>query len=51
MTWSTSNKKYATVDKKGTVTVNKKAGGKTVKITATATDGTGKKATITIKIK
>ena len=38
------------MDKNGVVTLNKKAGGKTVKITAEATDGSGKKATFTIKI-
>ena len=48
--WTTSNNKLATVDKNGVVTLNKKAGGKTVKITAEATDGSGKKATFTIKI-
>lgn len=50
VTWSTSNSKYATVDKNGTVAVNKKAGGKTVTITATAKDGSKKKASIKIKI-
>lgn len=50
VTWTTSNKKYATVDKNGVVTFNKKAAGKTVIITATATDGSGKKATFKIKI-
>lgn len=48
--WTTNNKKYATVNKNGVVTTNKKAGGKTVKITAQATDGSNKKATFTIKI-
>lgn len=48
--WTTNNKKLATVDKNGVVTLNKKAGGKTVKITAEATDGSKKKATFTIKI-
>lgn len=48
--WTTNNKKIATVDKNGVVTINKKAGGKTVKITAEATDGSKKKATFTIKI-
>ena len=48
--WTTSNKKYATVDKNGVVTFNKKAAGKTVTITAYATDGSGKKATFKIKI-
>ena len=48
--WITSNSKVATVDKNGVVTIKKKAGGKTVKITAEATDGSGKKATFTIKV-
>ena len=48
--WSSSNTKLATVDKNGKVkTVKGKEG--TVKITAKATDGSGKKATIKIKIK
>lgn len=51
LSWSSSNKKYATVSKKGVVTTKKAGKGKKVKITAKATDGTGKKATITIKIK
>lgn len=50
VTWTTSNKKYATVDKNGVVKFNKKAAGKTVTITAYATDGSGKKATFKIKI-
>ena len=48
--WKTSNKKYATVSSNGIITINKKAGGKTVIITATAKDGSGKKATYKIKI-
>lgn len=48
--WKTSNKKYATVDKKGNVTLKKAGAGKTVTITATAADGSGKKATYKIKI-
>ena len=43
--------RYATVNSKGVVTTKKAGKGKTVKITATATDGSGKKATIKIKIK
>ena len=46
--WTTSNSKIATVTQKGVVKGIKK--GK-AKITATATDGSGKKATITIKVK
>lgn len=51
LAWSTSNKKYATVNSKGKVTTKKAGKGKTVKITAKATDGSGKKKTISIKIK
>ena len=50
VTWKTSNKKYATVNAKGVVTMKKAGAGKTVKITATAKDGSGKKATYRIKI-
>ncbi len=49
--WSSSNEKYATVNSKGVVTTKKAGKGKTVTITAKATDGSNKKATIKIKIK
>lgn len=49
--WSTSNKKYATVDSKGKVTAKKAGKGKTVTITAAATDGSNKKAQAKIRIK
>ena len=39
VTWTSSNKKVATVNSKGVVTMKKKAGGKSVVITATAKDG------------
>lgn len=39
--WSSSNRKVATVDAKGLVTVKKKTGGKSVIITAKAKDGSG----------
>lgn len=39
VTWKSSNPKVATVDAKGLVTMGKKAGGKSVVITATAKDG------------
>lgn len=49
--WTSSNTKYATVNAKGVVKTKKAGKRKKVKITAMATDGSGKKATITIKIK
>lgn len=49
--WTSSNTKYAKVTSKGKVTAKKAGKGKTVKITATATDGTKHKATKKIKIK
>ena len=48
--WSSSNTKLATVDKNGKVKAVKGKKG-TVKITARAVDGSGKKATIKIRIK
>ncbi len=48
--WETSNKKYATIDKNGKLSLKKTGIGKTVTVTATAKDGSGKKATIKIKI-
>lgn len=51
LTWSTSNKKYAMVNVNGKVTAKKAGKGKTVLITAKATDGSGKKASIRIRIK
>lgn len=50
VTWATSNKKYATVDSKGKVTTKKAGAGKTVKITATAKDGSGRQGVYQIKI-
>lgn len=49
--WTSSNKKYAAVSSSGKVKTYKAGKGKKVKITAKATDGSGKKASITIKIK
>ena len=49
--WTSSNTKYATVNAKGVVKTKKTAKGKTIKITAVATDGSGKKATFKIKVK
>ena len=50
LSWKSSNTKWATVTNKGKVTTKKAGKGKTVKITATSTDGTNKKATVKIKI-
>lgn len=49
--WTSSNPKYASVTNKGKVTAKKAGKGKTVKITAMATDGSGKKASAKIRIK
>ena len=51
LNWTSSNIKYATVTKNGAVKTKKAGKGKKVKITAAATDGSGKKAAITIKMK
>ncbi len=48
--WKSSNKKIAKVSKTGKVTINKKAGGRKVTITATAKDGSGKKKAYKIKV-
>lgn len=48
--WSSSNTKYATVSANGKVKALKAGKKKTVKITARAVDGSGKKATVKIKI-
>lgn len=49
--WKSNNSKLATVNQRGVVKVHKKAKGKTIKITAFATDGSNKKSTIKIKVK
>lgn len=51
LNWTSGNTKYATVTKKGKVKTKKAGKGKTVKITASSTDGSNKKASIKIKIK
>ena len=51
VTWKSGNTKYATVSSKGVVKVKKAGIGHTVTITATAKDGSGKKATCKIKLK
>ena len=49
--WMSNNTKYATVTAKGVVKTKKAGKGKKVKIIAQAIDGSGKKSSITIKIK
>ena len=49
--WTVSNSKYASVTQKGVVKAKKKGIGHTVKVTATAKDGSKKKATCKIRIK
>ncbi|MDD3747217.1 MAG: Ig-like domain-containing protein [Anaerostipes sp.] len=49
VSWKSSNTKVATVSSSGWVTIKKKTGGKSVTITATAKDGSKKKATYVIK--
>ena len=51
VTWKSSNTKYATVSSKGVVKVKKAGIGHTDTITATASDGSKKKATCKIKLK
>lgn len=48
--WTSSNEAYAAVSSKGVVKANAAGKGNTVKITAMATDGSGKKATVKIRI-
>lgn len=49
--WTSSDSRYAVVTANGTVTAKKAGKGKYVKITAAATDGTGKTADVRIKIR
>ena len=49
--WISSNEEYATVFASGKVKTKKAGNGKTVKITAMATDGSGKKQVMKVKIK
>lgn len=48
--WKSSNPKVATVTSKGLVKIKSKTGGRSVTITATAADGSSKKASYKIKI-
>ena len=48
--WKSSNPRYAAVSKKGVVKTKKAGKGKKVRITAYATDGSGKKGSIKIQI-
>lgn len=49
--WSSSNKAFAEVTPSGVVKTKKAGKGKKVRITASATDGSNKKASVTIRIK
>lgn len=49
--WQSSNKKYATVTKKGVVKAKRAGKGKIVKITVRSTDGSKKKASVKLKIR
>ncbi len=49
--WTSSNTKYAKVSAKGVVKAKKAGKNHKVRITASATDGSGKKKSVTIKIK
>ena len=50
VTYKSSNKKYATVNSKGVITVKKAGIGKTVRITVMAKDGSKKKAVCKVRI-
>ena len=50
LTFTSSNTKYMTVSSKGVAKALKAGKGKTVKITAAATDGSGRKATVSVKV-
>ena len=49
--WTSNSNKYASVSSSGKVKIYKAGKGKKVKIIAAAIDGSGKKKSITIKIK
>lgn len=48
--WKSSSTKYASVNEKGVVRTTKKGAGKTVTIWAVATDGSGLKASVRLKV-
>lgn len=50
LTWKSSNPKYASVNAKGVVKAKKAGAGKTVTITASATDGSGIRKSVKIRI-
>lgn len=50
VTWSSSNKKYATISKKGVIHPNKAGAGKSVTFTAKAVDGSKVKQSIVIRV-
>lgn len=49
--WTSSNKKYVTVSKKGKIIAKRAGKGKCVVITVTSTDGSDKKTSIKVKVK
>ena len=49
-TWKSSGEKLAQVDEDGVVTAAEDAAGRTVTITCTAADGSGRKQTVKIRI-
>ena len=52
ITWTVSDKKYASMNEYGVVTIAENTPkNKKIKVTATAQDGSGKKATVTITVK
>ena len=50
ITWSSSNKKYVSVNSKGKLTIKKAGIGKTVSITAKAMDGSGVQKVLKVKV-
>jgi hypothetical protein len=50
VSWSVSHKKYASITAGGVLTAKKAGKGKTITITAKATDGSKKKGVLKIKI-